>query len=238
MRHHAGVMLAGKWMWLWNWRRCDGGDAARVAARLRSAGCAGALVKAFDGPRWFDQGRAWRDIAGELKANGVAVGGWGYCYGNDPAGEAQRAIETAQYGQADLLVLDVEAEYKDRPQAAEELCRRIRDALGPDYPLYFSSFAIARYHRSFPFEVFNRYCTGAAPQVYWNAFRWPVEQSLAWTYEDHAALGIAAGAHLSGRRAVPRRDRALPAVGRGARVHAARRVQHARSASASGRTST
>jgi len=30
------------------------------------------------------------------------------------------------------------------------------------------------------------------PQVYWNAFRWTVEQSLAWTYEDHAALGIPA----------------------------------------------
>jgi hypothetical protein len=87
-------------------------------------------------------------------------------------------------------VLDVEAEYKNRPQAAEELCQRIRGALGPEYPLYFSSFAIARYHRSFPFEVFRRYCTGAVPQVYWNAFRWPVEQSLGWTYEDHAALGI------------------------------------------------
>jgi hypothetical protein len=184
------MMLEGKWVWVWNWRRCDGADAARVAARLRVAGCAGALVKAFDGPRWFDQGRAWRDIAAELKANGVAVGGWGYCYGNDPAGEAQRAIETALYGQADLLVLDVEAEYKDRPQAADELCRRIRDALGPEYPIYFSSFAIARYHRSFPFEIFRRYCTGAAPQVYWNAFRWPVEQSLAWTYVDYAALGI------------------------------------------------
>jgi LysM repeat protein len=28
------------------------------------------------------------------------------------------------------------------------------------------------------------------PQVYWNAFRWPVEQSLAWTYEDYATLAI------------------------------------------------
>lgn len=153
MGHHAVVMLVGKWVWAWNWRRCARGEAAGVAARLRAAGCAGALVKAFDGPRWFDQGRAWREIAAELKANGVIVGGWGYCYGNDPAGEALRAIETAQYGQAGLLVLDVEAEFKGRPQAAEELCRRIRDALGPDYPLYFSSFAIARYHRSFPFEI-------------------------------------------------------------------------------------
>ena len=172
-------MLAGKWVWIWNWQRCEGGDASRVAARLHATGCAGALVKAFDGPRWFDQGRAWREIAAKLKANGIGAGGWGYCYGNDPAGEAQRAIETAQYGQAGLLVLDVEAEFKSKPRAADALCRGIRDALGPEYPLYFSSFAIARYHRSFPFEIFGRYCAGTVPQVYWNAFRCSYDQKLA-----------------------------------------------------------
>ncbi len=183
--------LGGKWAWVWNARRCEGGDTARISARLKSAGCEGAIVKAFDGPRWFEQGRSFKEIAAELKAHGVAAGGWGYLYGNDPAGEAQRAIETAQYGGADLLVLDVETELKGKPDAAEEICRRIREALGPDYPLYFSSFALARYHTKFPFAEFNRYCTGAAPQVYWHAFQWPVEQSLAMTYEDYAALGIA-----------------------------------------------
>jgi LysM repeat protein len=183
-------MLAGKWVWIWNWQRCDGGDASRIAARLRGAGCTGALVKAFDGPRWFDQGRPWREIAAELKAHGIAAGGWGYCYGNDPTGEAQRAIETARYGQADLLVLDVEAEFKGNPRAADALCRSIREALGLEYPLYFSSFAIARYHRTFPFEIFRRHCTGTVPQVYWNAFRRSVDQSLLWTYDDYAALGF------------------------------------------------
>jgi len=182
--------LAGKWVWVWNRRRCDGGDAGRMAGRLREAGCEGAIVKAFDGPRWFDQGVPWRETASALQAQGTAVGGWGYLYGQDPAGEAQRAIETVEYGGADLLVLDVEAEFKGHPEAAEDVCRRIREALGPDYPLYFSSFAIARYHRTFPFEVFARHCSGAAPQVYWHAFRWPPEEALALTYEDYAALGV------------------------------------------------
>src|SRR5437867_5404586 len=108
--------LEGKWVWIWNWRRCDGGNADAVAARLKSAGCSGVLVKAFDGPRWFrqsasdgDQVVPWRDIAATLKAHGLSVGGWGYLYGEDAAGEAERAIETAQYGQADLLILDVES---------------------------------------------------------------------------------------------------------------------------------
>ncbi len=182
--------LDGRWIWIWNWRRCDGGDAGRIAERLRAAGCAGALVKAWDGGRWFDQGAPWREIARALKTAGLAAGGWGYCYGRDPAAEAQRAIETASYGEADLLVLDVESEFKGRSEAAEGLCAGIRGALGPGYPLYFSSFAIARYHRSFPYEEFRRHCTGAVPQVYWNAFRWPLDQSLGWTYEDYSALGI------------------------------------------------
>ena len=181
--------LAGKWVWVWNWRRCDGGDPAKVAARLRTAGCRGALIKAHDGPRWFDQGRPWREIAAALKAEGLAIGGWAYLYGRDPAGEARLVGETVSYGAADLFVLDVEAEFEGQPQAAEELCRRVREQVGPGYPLYYSSFAITRYHRSFPYAPFDKSCDGAAPQVYWNAFRWPVAQAVRWTYDDYAAQG-------------------------------------------------
>jgi LysM repeat protein len=185
--------LAGKWAWVWNWRRCDGGDPQRVADRLKSAGCRGALVKAFDAGYWFDQGLPFRDICRRLKARGVAVGAWGYLYGENRDGEVRRAIETAQYGEADLLVLDVESEFKGRPEAAEEIVQRIRETLGPDYPLYFSSFAIARYHQSFPFEQFRARCTATAPQVYWNAFRWPLEQALGWTYADYTAMHMPPG---------------------------------------------
>lgn len=90
-------------------------------------------------------------------------------------------------------MLDVESEFKGHPEAALDVCRRIREALGPAYPLYFSTFAIARYHRSFPFEAFQRYCAGTAPQVYWNAFRWPLAQALGWTYDDYGAMQIAGG---------------------------------------------
>jgi hypothetical protein len=185
--------LAGRWVWVWNWRRCDGGDPQRVADRLKSAGCRGALVKAFDSGYWFDQGLPFRDICKRLKARGVAVGAWGYLYGENRSGEVQRAIETAQYGEADLLVLDVESEFKGHPEAAAEVVGRIREELGPDYPIYFSSFAIARYHQSFPFEVFRSRCDGTAPQVYWNAFRWPLEQALGWTYQDYQSMRMPPG---------------------------------------------
>jgi hypothetical protein len=181
-------MLEGKWVWVWNWRGCDGGDADAVARRLKSAGCVGAIVKAHDGARWFDQGQPWREIGRALKAHGLRVAGWAYLYGEDWPGEAQLAIETVQYGEADAYVLDVESEFKNRPDVAEALAGRIREAVGPDYPLFYSTFAIARYHREFPYAAFQRYCSGALPLVYWNAFRWPVDQALGWTYDDYAAL--------------------------------------------------
>lgn len=182
--------LEGKWVWVWNWRRCDGGDTEAIATRLKAAGCRGALVKAFDGPRWFNQGLPWREIAVALKGHGLSVGGWGYCYGDNPEEEADKAIETALYGDADLLVLDAESEFKGRREAAEILCTGIREVHGAAYPLYFSSFALARYHASFPFDMFEQYCTGAAPQLYWNAFRRPMPQAVTESYADYAALGF------------------------------------------------
>ena len=182
--------LAGKWVWVWQWPRADGGDVEAVASRLLAAGCRGALVKAYDGPGWFRQGRPWRDICLALRQRGLAVGGWGYHYGEDVEGEARRAIETVAYGEADLLVLDVEGEFKGRPAAAEGLLRLLRRELGDSYPIYFSSYALPRFHRSFPFAPFVAACQGAVPQLYWNAFRLPLAWSLASMYDDYRALGL------------------------------------------------
>ena len=167
------VNLGGKWIWIWNWRRCDGGDPQRVAARLKAAGCRGAIIKAHDGPHWrvgaFDQGRPWPEIAEALMAQGLKVGGWGYFYGQDPAGEAQRAIETIDHGQADLYVFDMEGEFKAQGNDAATIVKRVRQAVGPDYPLYVSTFAFYGFHRDFDWQV-APWLTGWAPQVYWNVF--------------------------------------------------------------------
>jgi hypothetical protein len=184
------VDLSGKWVWVWQWPRADGGDPGTVAARLRAAGCRGVLVKAYDGPGWSHQGQPWREICRALRAHGLLVGGWGYHYGQDVEGEARRAVETASYGEADLLVLDVEAEFEGRPDAAASLVMRLRQELGQSYPLYFSTFALPRYHRPFPFAPFAEGCQGAAPQLYWNAFRLPMAWSLAAMYKDYGLLGL------------------------------------------------
>ena len=76
-------VFSGKWIWVWNWRRCLGGDPARVAHRLRQAGCAGALIKSDDGGHPFDQGRPVWEIVHALQQEGLRAGCWGYVYGCD-----------------------------------------------------------------------------------------------------------------------------------------------------------
>jgi hypothetical protein len=196
--------MQGKWIWIWNLVSCDAGQLEQIIAHLKAAGCAGALVKAWDGGHTFPQrGPAgvvsWHTIADAFHAAGLKIASWGYCYGANPTDEATVA-SIASCDAADAIVLDVEVEYKRKDAQARTLCARLRQDL-PELPLLYSSFAIARYHQDFPFEVFNELCQAAVPQVYWNAFaRWPMAEALQMTYDDHQAMGLSP-------------ERVLPAAG-------------------------
>jgi hypothetical protein len=186
-------VLEGKWIWIWNLSRCRGGRLDEIVARLKAAGCAGALVKASDGTKVFPQyGPAGLvpidQVVATLHQAGLRAATWGYFYARDPIAEANPAILT--WGGADAVVLDVEAEYKGQAQVAETLCVQLKAGLPDDLPLVYSSFAIARYHQTFPFDVFNRHCPAAVPQVYWNAFGWDWSVALARTYKDYADMDL------------------------------------------------
>ena len=190
-------MLQGKVVWVWNWRRCDGGDAAKVAKRLRDSGSQAVMVKAWDGPNWFNQGKTLKDIVAALKKASpeLRVGAWGFDYPNDPAGEAVKAVESVTHGAADFLMLDVEGHFEGHPAEATQLCEAIRAKL-PDIPLYYSTFAIPSFHRSFPYAEFEKHCDGAAPQVHAKYWLPPVgnlyasyEAALSATYAGYQEVG-------------------------------------------------
>jgi len=188
------MTLRGKWPWLWNLSRCDAGQLATIAGQLKAAGCAGIIIKTWDGTHSFPQRGPsglipLETIGATLHAAGLKVATWGYCYGADPAGEAAIAAATASDADADAIILDVEVEYKRKEPQAHILCSDLRRSL-PDVPLLYSTFAIARYHRDFPFDSFNEHCAETIPQIYWNAFGWPMAQSLQMTYDDYRGMGV------------------------------------------------
>jgi hypothetical protein len=205
-------VFSGKWIWVWNWRRCLGGDPTRVARRLHQVGCTGAVVKSDDGGHPFDQGRPICEIVHALQQEGLRAGCWGYVYGCDQptaiygdlkytwAEEAAMAARfigerpSPSYRGPDLYVVDVEAEYERQPAdpvaTAEHYLRALREAVGPDFPLAYASLPQPDYHRRLPYAVFQRHCQAVLPQAYHNAMDVSPERALALSYDAFTREGL------------------------------------------------
>src|SRR5262249_47050027 len=107
------------------------------------------LVKCGDGAQ------PWRQFSPELvaalKAGGLSVYGWAYCYGDDVDGElavAQRCLAAG----ADGYVADVEAEYEGRWREAERFAdglAELRSAV-PGSTIGYSPLPVVDFHQSLP----------------------------------------------------------------------------------------
>jgi hypothetical protein len=205
-------MLHGKWIWIWNWRRCLNGDAMAVARRIKETGCTGVFVKSDDGGHPFGQGPPVWEIVHSLQQEGVKAGCWGYVYGCDQptviygdlkytvdeeAAMAVRLIgERPQpsYRGPDLYVIDVEAEYERWPRDpaanAERYLQAVRAAVGPQFPILYAPLAQPDYHRRLPYQAFNRYCQAVLPQAYHNAMQVGPERALELCYGAFASEGL------------------------------------------------
>ena len=205
-------MLSGKWLWIWNWRRCLGGDPIAVARRLKDAGCCGAFVKSDDGGHPFEQGRPVSEIVQSLQEEGLLAGLWGYVYGCDKPTVIyddlkQTAVEEAavaarficerpspSYRGPDAYVVDVEAEYERQPAdssaTAERYLAAVRSLVGPDFPLVYAPLPQPNYHRALPYRAFQRHCRAALPQAYHNAMGVSPERAIALCYDAFAAEGL------------------------------------------------
>ncbi len=205
-------MLSGKWIWVWNWRRCLDGNPLAVARRLKDAGCCGAFVKSDDGGHPFDQGAPVWEIVQALQAEGLLAGLWGYVYGCDTpaviygdlkytateeAAVACRFISerpSPSYRGPDAYVVDVEAEYERQPSdpaaTAERYLNAVRAVAGAGFPLLYAPLAQPNYHRTLPYRVFNRYCDAVLPQAYHNAMQVSPERAVALCYDAFASEGL------------------------------------------------
>jgi hypothetical protein len=212
------TLLRGKWILVWNWRRCLDGDPHAVARRLREAGCTGAFVKSDDGGHPFAQADAsgprpvW-EIVHALQGEGLRAGCWGYVYGCDrptviygdlkytAAEEAAVAVRFIgerphpSYRGPDLYVIDVETEYEIYPAdplaSAERYMSALREGVGPDFPILYAPFAQPDYHRRLPYRAFQRRCQAVMPQAYHNAMEVGPERALELCYDAFAGEGLA-----------------------------------------------
>jgi Putative peptidoglycan binding domain len=172
----------GSGMWIWYLSKSQGGDPVAIAAQARAHGVSTVFVKSADGTGVWSQFNATAVAA--LKATGLRVCAWQFVYGSDPIGEAQAAAAAKDAG-ADCFVIDAEGAYEGKYAQAQRYMAKLRELVGPDYPVGLTSFPYVDFHPGEPYSVFMGPggATFNLPQVYWKTIGDAVDVSLAHTYE-------------------------------------------------------
>ncbi len=172
----------GNGMWIWYLSKSEAGDPLAIATQARAHGVNTVFVKSADGTGPWAQFSP--EAVAALKAQGLRVCGWQFVYGENPVGEATAAAAAAQNG-ADCFVIDAEGAYEGKYAQAQRYMTKLRELVGPDFPIGLTSFPYVDYHPGLPYSVFLG--PGAAsfnlPQVYWKTIGDTVDTSLAHTYQ-------------------------------------------------------
>ena len=182
--------FAGNGMWIWQLDKSESGDLNAIAAKAHLYGISTVFVKSSGGTTAWPQFNP--QLVAALHANGLRACAWQYVYGSDPLGEASVGAAAVAAG-ADCLVIDAESEYDGRYAAAQQYLAALRGAIGPGYPLGFTSFPFVDYHPRLPYSVFLGPGGAQAnlPQVYWKAIGGTVDAVSAHTLAHNRIYGTA-----------------------------------------------
>lgn len=176
------MTLQGKGYFIWKIPSTENGDVAAIANLAKTASYSHVLVKIADGAGAFniDPARGLDlvpPLVAALRQQGIQVWGWHYIYGEDPLGEANRAIQRVLGLNLDGYVIDAEGEFKrpGKDDAARKFMDRLRAGL-PNMPVALCSYRFPSYHPLFPWKIFLEKCDFNMPQVYWMNAHNPGEQ--------------------------------------------------------------
>ncbi len=163
--------LQGKGYFIWKIPNCENGDPQAIASLARDARLTHVLIKIADGVNSYNIYEGVDlvpPVARKLRQLGIQVWGWHYVRGNNPLGEANKAIDRVLTLQLDGYVIDAEGPYKDRGKAAaaRKFMARLREGL-PNIPVALSSYRFPSYHPQLPWREFLEGCDFNMPQVYW-----------------------------------------------------------------------
>jgi len=180
--------LSGRAMWIWELPNVDRGNVASIIATARRYGVGTLMIKSSDGTDLWSQFNS--SLVSELHAGGLRVCAWQYVYGNHPVTEAYMGADAVRDG-ADCLLIDAESEYEGKYVSAQTYIGRLRQMIGPNYPLALAGFPYVDFHPAFPYSVFLG-PGGAqynAPQMYWKDIGVTTDSVFAHTYSYNLVYG-------------------------------------------------
>jgi hypothetical protein len=182
-------MLQGKGMSIWRIAACEGGNAQAMVKRATAVGLRHVHIKVADGVNPSNNQPAANtlpEVVAALKGAGLQVWGWHFLYGTQggaviAAQEANRAIQQIQTLGLDGYALDFENtgnpqfRWNGGPEVARTFMTRMRQALGPDFPIGAKSHALmfkfgtdnVPMQPTIPFDAFIENCNYLIPQIYW-----------------------------------------------------------------------
>ena len=169
-------MPKGKGMYIWRLARL--GSPEFVAQKAQEVGLDWVCLKFQDGMYVTDGSNqtSWESIQPDryvecLKARGIKVHGWGYVYGRTKTqvdGEIKATLAAISRFKPESWCIDAEQEYKQEytsPQLASRYVTNVR--LGTPVTVGYSAYRYPSYHQTYNWDVMNRNCDFASPQVYW-----------------------------------------------------------------------
>ncbi|HEV3127912.1 MAG TPA: peptidoglycan-binding domain-containing protein [Solirubrobacteraceae bacterium] len=178
----AAKALAGRGMWIWYVSQSSGGSLSSIVANAHRYGLGTVMIKSGDGTGTWSQFS--RSLVSSLHAQGLSVCGWQYVYGTHPTSEASVGAAAASNG-ADCLLIDAESEYEGKYVQAQQYIKKLRQLVGPSFPVALASFPYVDYHPGLPYSVFMG-PGGAqynAPQMYWKDIQTSVDSVYSHTFE-------------------------------------------------------
>jgi putative peptidoglycan binding protein len=174
--------LARRAMWVWELQFVQGGNVKSIIAQARRWGIGTLMIKSSDGTDFWSS-QFTPGLVSAFHRAGLKVCAWQYVYGDHPVTEAYKGAEAVKDG-ADCLLIDAETQYEGKYIAAQTYVKRLRDLIGPRFPVALASFPYVDFHPGFPYSVFLG--TGGAqynvPQMYWKDIGTSVDGVFAHTY--------------------------------------------------------
>lgn len=174
------MTLQGKGFFIWRTIRCERGDPTAIAAQAQAANLSHVLIKIADtvySHNVYEGVDTVPPIVQALHARNIQALGWHYVKGDNPLGEANKAIERVLSLGLDGYVIDAEGEYKrpGKAEAARQFMSRLRAGL-PNHLVALSSYRYPSYHPQLPWREFLEKCDLVMPQVYWMHAHNPADQ--------------------------------------------------------------
>ena len=178
------MTLQGKGFFIWSITRCEGGDVNAIANLAQQAQFTHLEIKIADGTSSYNINPTTGadrvpPLVEALHARGIQAWGWHYIYGDDPIGEADKAIQRVSELGLDGYAIDAEIQYNQRgmESAADAYMERLRTGL-PNTPLALCSYRFPTVQPYFPFKNFLNRCDLNMPQMYWLKAHNPGDQLI------------------------------------------------------------